>query len=77
MEYPTAMPYKYLIIYFVFLGICLLSTIYKTFYFKKMLRRQIVGTMFWSFVPVANTFKALLWIITMLVEKYREKNKDS
>jgi len=71
------MPYKFLIIYFVSLGVCLLSTIYKTYYFKNMLRRQIIGTLIWSFVPVANTFKALLWIISMLVEQYREKNKGS
>ena len=71
------MPYQFLIIYFVSLGVCLLSTIYKTYYFKKMQRGRIIGTIFWSFVPVANTFKALLWIVLVLLEIYRERTKGS
>jgi hypothetical protein len=63
------MPYKFLIIYFVSLGICSLSTIYKTSCFKSMLCRQILGNMLWSLIPVVNTFKALLWLVSLVVEK--------
>ena len=65
------MPYKFLIFYFVSLGVCSLSTIYKTSCFKNMLCRQILGNMLWSLVPVVNTFKALLWVVSMLIERYR------
>jgi hypothetical protein len=64
--------YQLLIVYFVSLGICSLSTIYKTSCFKNMLCRQILGNMFWSLIPVVNTFKAALWLISMLIE-YRQK----
>jgi hypothetical protein len=63
------MPYKFLIIYFVSLGVCSLSTIYKTSCFKSMLCRQILGNMLWSLIPVVNTFKALLWLASLIVEK--------
>jgi hypothetical protein len=63
------MPYKFLIIYFVSLGVCSLSTIYKTSCFKSMLCRQILGNMLWSLIPVVNTFKALLWIASVIFEK--------
>jgi hypothetical protein len=63
------MSYKYLIIYFVSLGVCSLSTIYKTSCFKSMLCRQILGNMLWSLIPVVNTFKALLWLSSLIVEK--------
>lgn len=65
---------KLLIVYFVSLGICSFSTIYKTSCFKSMLCRQILGNMAWSLVPVVNTFKAILWIASMIVEKSRQKN---
>lgn len=65
------MPYKFLIFYFVSLGVCLLSTIYKTSCFNNMLCRQILGNILWSLVPVVNTFKALLWIASLLVERSR------
>jgi len=68
------MSYNYLIIYFVSLGICMLSTIYKTTCFKNMLCRQVLGNMFWSLIPVMNTFKALLWIVSLFVTWYRGKN---
>jgi hypothetical protein len=63
------MPYKFLILYFVSLGACSLSTIYKTSCFKSMLCRQILGNMLWSLIPVVNTFKALLWLASLIVEK--------
>jgi hypothetical protein len=66
-------PTEYLIIYFVSLGVCSLSTIYKTVNFKNMLCRQIMGNMFWSLVPVLNTFKALLWILTLAFGYYKKK----
>jgi hypothetical protein len=69
-------PTEYLIIYFVSLGVCSLSTIYKTVNFKNMLCRQIMGNMFWSLVPVLNTFKALLWILTLAYGWIRKKNED-
>lgn len=65
------MNFKLLVIYFVSLGICSFSTIYKTSCFKNMLCRQILGNMLWSLVPVVNTFKALLWITSMIIEKTR------
>ncbi|WP_221763256.1 hypothetical protein [Methyloradius palustris] len=70
------MSYNYLIIYFVSLGICMLSTIYKTTCFKNMLCRQVLGNMFWSLIPVMNTFKALLWIVSLFVTWYRGKNME-
>lgn len=60
-------PVEYIVIYFVSLGLCLLSTIYKTACFKSMLCRQILGSVFWSLIPVMNTFKALLWLLSLLV----------
>ncbi|CAG0996718.1 hypothetical protein MTYP_02602 [Methylophilaceae bacterium] len=70
-------PTEYLIIYFVSLGVCSLSTIYKTVSFKNMLCRQIMGNMFWSLVPVLNTFKAILWISTLSIDYFRKKrNRD-
>jgi len=63
------MPYKFLIIYFVSLGVCSLSTIYKTSCFKSKLCRQILGNMLWRLIPVVNTFKALLWLASLIVEK--------
>lgn len=66
-------PTEYIIIYFVSLGVCSLSTIYKTVSFKNMLCRQIMGNMFWSLVPVLNTFKALLWILTMILGYFKKK----
>lgn len=68
------MPMEFLIVYFVSLGVCSLSTIYKTSCFKSMLCRQILGNMFWSLIPVVNTFKALLWIVSLGVE-YKNKAK--
>lgn len=65
------MNFKLLVIYFVSLGICSFSTIYKTSCFKNMLCRQILGNMLWSLVPVVNTFKAILWIDSMIIEKTR------
>jgi len=69
-----AVQYQLLIIYFVSLGVCSLSTIYKTSCFKNMLCRQILGNMFWSLIPVVNTFKAGLWIVSLGVE-YKNKRK--
>jgi hypothetical protein len=66
-------PTEYIIIYFVSLGVCSLSTIYKTVSFKNMLCRQIMGNMFWSLVPVVNTFKALLWILTTILAYFKKK----
>jgi len=66
-------PTEYIIIYFVSLGVCSLSTIYKTVSFKNMLCRQIMGNMFWSLVPVVNTFKALLWILTTILVYFKKK----
>lgn len=57
----------YLVVYFFSLGLCLLSTIYKTACFKSMLCRQILGSVFWSLIPVMNTFKALLWLLSLAV----------
>lgn len=65
--------YPLLIIYFVSLGICSLSTIYKTSCFKNMLCKQILGNMFWSLIPVVNTFKAGLWIVSMIVEAVQKR----
>lgn len=56
-----------LIVYFVSLGICSLSTIYKTVCFRSMMCRQIMGNMLWSLVPVVNTFKSLLWLLSLLM----------
>jgi hypothetical protein len=38
-----------------------------------MLCRQIMGNMFWSLVPVLNTFKAMLWLLTMAFGYYKKK----
>ncbi|MEZ0238436.1 MAG: hypothetical protein ACAH06_10265 [Methylophilaceae bacterium] len=65
--------YPLLIIYFVSLGICSLSTIYKTSCFKNMLCKQILGNIFWSLIPVVNTFKAGLWIVSMIVEAVQKR----
>lgn len=70
------MPFDFLIVYFVSLGICSLSTIYKTACFKSMLCRQIMGNMFWSLVPVVNTFKALLWLLSLLVDSVRRLRRN-
>ncbi len=67
-------PTEYIIIYFVSLGICSLSTIYKTVSFKNMFCRQIMGNMFWSLIPVVNTFKALLWILTTILSYFKKGN---
>lgn len=67
-------PTEYIIIYFVSLGICSLSTIYKTVSFKNMFCRQIMGNMFWSLIPVVNTFKALLWILTTILSYFKKRN---
>jgi hypothetical protein len=71
------MPYKFLMFYFISLGICSLSTIYKTSCFKNMLCRQILGNMFWSLIPIANTFKAVLWIYSMMVDAWRRRHGQS
>ncbi len=68
-------PTEYIIIYFVSLGVCSLSTIYKTVSFKNVLCRQIMGNMFWSLIPVVNTFKALLWILTTILVYFKKKGK--
>lgn len=71
-------PKEYIVVYFVSLGLCLLSTIYKTACFKNMLCRQILGSVFWSLIPVMNTFKALLWLLSLLItwlDKLRENLK--
>jgi len=65
------MAYTFLIIYFVSLGICSFSTIYKTSCLKNMMCRQIMGNLFWSLIPVMNTFKALLWIVSLIVDLFR------
>lgn len=41
-----------------------------------MLCRQIMGNMFWSLVPVLNTFKALLWLFTLAAGYIRGKRQD-
>lgn len=69
------MPMKFLIVYFVSLGVCSLSTIYKATCFDSVLCRRIMGNMFWSLVPVVNTFKALLWLAALLIQ-WRQ-NRDS
>lgn len=30
--------------------------------------RQIIGNLFWSLIPVMNTFKAILWILSLIVD---------
>jgi len=62
------MTYTLLIIYFVSLGICSFSTIYKTSCMNNMRCRQIIGNLFWSLIPVMNTFKAILWILSLIVD---------
>lgn len=70
-------PTEYIIIYFVSLGICSLSTIYKTVSFKNMFCRQIMGNMFWSLIPVVNTFKALLWILTTILSYFKKRSDQT
>ena len=65
------MPLEFIVVYFVSLGVCSLSTIYKTACFDSMRCRQIMGNMFWSLVPVVNTLKALLWLLSLLFDKLR------
>jgi hypothetical protein len=67
--------YPLLIGYFVSLGICSFSTIYKTSCFKSMLCRQILGNMIWSLVPVVNTFKALLWMASLVIERFSKPDR--
>jgi len=69
-------PTEYIIIYFVSLGVCSLSTIYKTVSFKNMFCRQIMGNMFWSLIPVVNTFKALLWILTTILSYLKKRGPE-
>lgn len=69
-----AIPAELLIIYFVSLGICSLSTIYKTACFNSMLCRQIIGNMLWSLVPVVNSFKALLWLASLACEWWQTRS---
>ena len=33
--------------------------------------RQIMGNMFWSLIPVVNTLKALLWLMSLLFDLTR------
>lgn len=61
-----------LILYFVSLGVCSFSTIYKTSCLNNMKCRQIIGNMFWSLIPVMNTFKAMLWLISLAVDLVRK-----
>jgi len=68
-----AMPVEFLVVYFVSLAVCSLSTIYKTACFDSMPCRLIMGSMFWSLVPVVNTLKALLWLVSLLVEATRSR----
>jgi hypothetical protein len=69
------MIYNALIIYFVSLGICSFSTIYKTSCLNNMKCRQIIGNLFWSLIPVMNTFKAILWIISLVADLSRRPSK--
>lgn len=71
LQKEQAMPFEFLVIYFVSLGVCSLSTIYKTTCFESMLCRQVMGNLFWSLVPVVNTLKALLWLISLVVQRLR------
>lgn len=66
-------PTEYLVIYFVSLGVCSLSTIYRTVKFRNVLCRQIIVNMLWSLVPVVNTFKALLWIMTTFHAHFKKR----
>lgn len=66
-------PPEYLIVYFVSLGVCSLSTIYKAVSTRNLFCRQLLGNLFWSLVPVVNTFKALLWVLTLLLERWRRR----
>lgn len=63
---------EWLVIYFASVGLCSFSTIYKTSCFKSMNCRQILGNMFWSLVPVVNTFKGILWLSTLVVQAVRK-----
>lgn len=62
-----------LVVYFISVGLCSLSTIYKTACFKSMNCRQILGNMFWSLVPVVNTFKSILWLATLAVQAVKKR----
>lgn len=66
-------PAELLIVYFVSLGVCSLSTIHKTACFNNMLCRRIIGNMLWSLVPVVNTFKALLWLASLAFERWSSR----
>lgn len=66
-------PMEYLVIYFVSLGVCSLSTIYKAVSFRNVFCRQIMGNMFWSLIPVINTFKAMLWLLALIVGHVRRR----
>lgn len=70
------MPIELIVIYFVSLGLCSLSTIYKTVCFKSMLCRQIMGNMLWSLVPVVNTFKAILWLSSLVIQHRNPEDSD-
>ena len=65
------MPLEFIVIYFASLGVCSLSTIYKTACFESLPCRQIIGNMFWSLIPVINTLKALLWLMSLLFDLTR------
>lgn len=69
------MVYHLLIIYFVSLGICSFSTIHKTSCLNNIKCRQIMGNMFWSLIPVMNTFKAILWVISLIVDLLKNLQK--
>jgi hypothetical protein len=36
-----------------------------------------MGNMFWSLVPVLNTFKAILWVSTLSIDYIRKKRRGS
>ena len=67
------MPLEFIVVYFVSLGVCSLSTIYKTACFDSMRCRQIMGNMFWSLIPVVNTLKALLCLMSLLFDRLRAR----
>ena len=69
------MPLEFIVIYFASLGVCSLSTIYKTACFDSMRCRQIMGNMFWSLIPVVNTLKALLWLMSLLFDRLRRPSR--
>lgn len=69
-------PMEYLVIYFVSLGVCSLSTIYKAVSLRNVFCRQIMGNMFWSLIPVVNTFKAMLWLLALAVGYVRRRKSS-